>query len=186
MSEEESNNDTSASSASADGKGAGFTQADVDRIVQERIARERAKFAGYDELKARAAKADELEQAQLTELDRERTKTAALEKQLTESESKTSDHARRLAVFQAAAAPIKLGDREVRFTNPTDALAFLPADLDASDSKAVGAALQNVLNERPYLAANPVVATSFDGGARTTSAAPQDMNDVIRRSAGYE
>jgi hypothetical protein len=29
-----------------------FTQADVDRIVQERIAREKAKYADYDEIKA--------------------------------------------------------------------------------------------------------------------------------------
>ena len=29
-----------------------FTQADVDRIVQERIARERAKYGDYDEIKA--------------------------------------------------------------------------------------------------------------------------------------
>jgi hypothetical protein len=29
-----------------------FTQADVDRIVQERVAREKAKYADYDEIKA--------------------------------------------------------------------------------------------------------------------------------------
>lgn len=31
-----------------------FTQADVDRIVRERVKREREKFADYDELKAKA------------------------------------------------------------------------------------------------------------------------------------
>lgn len=31
-----------------------FTQADLDRIVGERVQRERAKFADYDELKAKA------------------------------------------------------------------------------------------------------------------------------------
>ena len=31
-----------------------FTQADVDRIVRERVQRERAKFADYDDLKAKA------------------------------------------------------------------------------------------------------------------------------------
>lgn len=31
-----------------------FTQADLDRIVSERIQRERAKFADYDEIKAKA------------------------------------------------------------------------------------------------------------------------------------
>ena len=32
-----------------------FTQADLDRIVSERLQRERAKFADYDDLKAKAA-----------------------------------------------------------------------------------------------------------------------------------
>lgn len=37
------------------------TQEDLDRIVQKRIERERAKYADYDDLKRRAEKADELE-----------------------------------------------------------------------------------------------------------------------------
>ena len=32
-----------------------FTQADVDRIVKERVQRERAKYADYDELKTKAS-----------------------------------------------------------------------------------------------------------------------------------
>lgn len=39
-----------------------FTQADLDKVVKERVARERAKYADYDELKTRAgekATADE-------------------------------------------------------------------------------------------------------------------------------
>jgi len=47
-------------------------QSEVDRIVESRLARERKKFADYDQLKERAAKLDEIEQAQLTELERER------------------------------------------------------------------------------------------------------------------
>ena len=38
-----------------------FTQADVDRIVSERIQRERTKFADYDDLKAKAEGAKTLE-----------------------------------------------------------------------------------------------------------------------------
>lgn len=51
-----------------------FSQADVDRIVRERVQRERAKFADYDDLKAKAgekATADE--------------RIAALEKQVEQS-----------------------------------------------------------------------------------------------------
>lgn len=37
------------------------SQADLDRIVEQRLARERAKFADYDDLKAKAEKHDALE-----------------------------------------------------------------------------------------------------------------------------
>ena len=42
-------------------KAQSFTQADVDRIVSERITRERAKYADYDEVKAKAEGAKTLE-----------------------------------------------------------------------------------------------------------------------------
>lgn len=45
--------------------GGGFqpitTQADLDRIIGQRVERERAKYADYGDVKARAAKADEAE-----------------------------------------------------------------------------------------------------------------------------
>lgn len=50
-----------------------FTQADVDRIVRERVAREKAKFADYDELKHKAEGAKTVEQ-QLAELKEQNQK----------------------------------------------------------------------------------------------------------------
>jgi hypothetical protein len=47
-----------------------FTQADVDRIVRERVTREREKFADYDELKATAGKAKTAEE-RITALENE-------------------------------------------------------------------------------------------------------------------
>lgn len=54
-------------------------QADVDRIVKERVARERAKYADYDELKAKAAGSKTLEE-RLASLEGELTaaRTVAL------------------------------------------------------------------------------------------------------------
>jgi hypothetical protein len=52
-----------------------FTQADIDKAVRERIARERAKFADYDELKAKAEGAKTVEQ-KLAEIEK---KAAAAE-----------------------------------------------------------------------------------------------------------
>lgn len=48
-----------------------FTQADLDRIVKERVQRERAKYADYDDLKAKAGEAATAEE-----------RIAALEKEI--------------------------------------------------------------------------------------------------------
>jgi hypothetical protein len=39
-----------------------FTQAELDKIVQERVGRERAKYEGFEDLKAKAEKFDALEE----------------------------------------------------------------------------------------------------------------------------
>lgn len=65
-----------------------FTQAELERIVGKRLASERAKYADYDALKEKAAKLDEIEQAQKSELEREREARAAAEKRAAEAELK--------------------------------------------------------------------------------------------------
>jgi hypothetical protein len=55
------------------------TQADLDRIVQDRLARERAKFADYDDLASKAALWDEIEQASLTEFEKQSDALSAAE-----------------------------------------------------------------------------------------------------------
>lgn len=46
------------------------SQADLDRIIEQRLARERGKYADYDDLKARAERLDALELEMSTDLDR--------------------------------------------------------------------------------------------------------------------
>ena len=59
-----------------------YTQADIDRIVGERLSRERAKYEDYNELKAKAEKWTEMEEAQKSELQKAQEKSAGLEKEL--------------------------------------------------------------------------------------------------------
>ena len=54
-----------------------FTQADIDRIVRERVARERAKYADYEDLKKQAAGAKTAED-----------RLAEMEKRTAEAETK--------------------------------------------------------------------------------------------------
>jgi hypothetical protein len=63
MAENEAQSTTTDTGAEVEGREQQtITQSDVDRIVRERVARERAKYADYDELKAKADGAKTVEQ----------------------------------------------------------------------------------------------------------------------------
>jgi hypothetical protein len=59
-----------------------FTQEEVDKIVGDRLQRERAKYADFEALKEKAAKFDEAEQAQKSELQKATERAEALQKEL--------------------------------------------------------------------------------------------------------
>lgn len=59
-----------------------FTQADLDAIVQERLARERVKYADYDALKTKAQQFDAAQEAGKTELQKAQEKASRLQTQL--------------------------------------------------------------------------------------------------------
>lgn len=46
------------------------SQDDLNKIISDRVKRERAKFGDYNDVKAKAARLDEIEQASQTELER--------------------------------------------------------------------------------------------------------------------
>lgn len=60
MSDDTTNNQNTTATGASNGTTSGptFTQAELDRIVADRLARERKKYADYDDLKAAAATAD--------------------------------------------------------------------------------------------------------------------------------
>lgn len=59
-----------------------FTQAELDEIVSERLKRERSKYEGFEELKTKAAKFDELEEASKTELQKATERAEKLKAEL--------------------------------------------------------------------------------------------------------
>lgn len=81
-----------------------FTQDEVNKIVAERLKREREKYADYDELKARAADADRSKSAldklaeQVKSLEERAAKAelAALRAEVAEAKGLTAKQARRL------------------------------------------------------------------------------------------
>lgn len=135
--------------ADTEGKGPRFTQDDVDRIVKERLAREAAKHADYEELKGKAAQWEKHEEAQKSELEKAQEKIAALERASTAQAAAAKETVVRYAAEAIAAA---LG-----FQNPTDA--YLLADLanvsvePDGNIKGLKEAIEALAQTHPYLVA---------------------------------
>lgn len=123
-----------------------LTQADVDRIVADRVAREKAKFADYGDLKAKASKLDEIEAASATELDKA-VKAAR-------DEATTTERTRTAGILAAAEARAQAADK---FRNPGTAVRLLdltgvPVTEDGLvDGAAVKALLDGLATSDPYL-----------------------------------
>lgn len=80
------------------------SQEDFDKAIQARIARERAKFADYDDVKAKADKLAEIEAANLTEAEKTAARLAAAEQRAAELEIKAT----RAEVAAAKGVPAEL------------------------------------------------------------------------------
>jgi len=118
-----------------------FTQEDVDRIVAERLRREREKYADYDDLKAKAAAAD----ASKSELQKLAERLAAAEKRMQEAEVK----ALRAEVAAAKGVPADLlhgstkeeleayADRLVQFRGGTQTAEAATKDGNGQDGTGV-------------------------------------------------
>lgn len=59
-----------------------FTQDELNAILNDRLGREKAKYSDYEAVKAKAAKFDELEEANKTELQKANDKVSALQDEL--------------------------------------------------------------------------------------------------------
>lgn len=78
-----------------DGGTGGFTppatQQELNRIITERVNRERAKFADYEDLKGKAARLTVLEQANLTEAEKSAQRITAAEAEVAKVPAKVAD-----------------------------------------------------------------------------------------------
>ena len=128
-----------------------FTQADLDRTVGERLARERAKFADYNDLKSKAARLSEIEEASASET--EKAVKAAREEGRAEVTTAANT---RLTAAEARALAAEMGFRKpthaVRLIN----LAEVKVDADGEvDTAAVRRLLDDLVADDPFLLAVP-------------------------------
>ena len=64
------------------------SQDDLNRIIAERVQRERGKYADYKDLKAKAARLDEIEEANKTEAQKAAERLSAAETRAAEAEAR--------------------------------------------------------------------------------------------------
>lgn len=124
-----------------------LTQAEVDRIVKERVERERAKYGDYSDLKTKAAKLDEIEAANASDLEKAVKK--AREEGMAEVQATANS---RLIAAEARALAA-----EARFRNPTLAIKAIDtsgvkvADDGTVDAAAIKSLLDELAKAEPYL-----------------------------------
>ena len=85
-----------------------FTQEEVDRIIGERLKRDRADRADYEELKAKAAKLDEIEEANKTEIQKATERAEALQKELDAMKNAETIRGIREKVAEETGVPVRL------------------------------------------------------------------------------
>ena len=162
-----------------------LTQQDVDRIVSERLARQKAQYADYDDLKAKAAKLREFEEAQKTELQKAQERLDKIERERDEAIAKSTDRMIR-AAFLAAAT--KAGA-----VHPSDVYALADvANVTIDDDgnvlgateavKAVVDAGRVPLNAKP---AAPRMDGGAGGGARSTEQVPTLTDDELKMASRF-
>lgn len=85
-----------------------FTQDEMNKIVSERVKKERAKYEGFDEIKDKAAKFDELQEASKSELQKAEDKATKLEKELNDMKAAESIRKAKATVSEETGIPVEL------------------------------------------------------------------------------
>lgn len=158
------------------------SQDELDRIISDRLSRERAKFADYDDLKAKASEHDKAVEAARSEQER------AVDAARKEGESTATQRANAIL----AKAEARALAAEANFRTPADAVAFLDlASIKVTengdvDAEALKVALKKLAEEKPYLLADEKPARPKPDGSQgprtgSTSAADAGRAEAQRR-----
>ena len=123
------------------------SQADLDRIIQDRIARERSKFADYDDLKAKATEYDQFKESSKTEQ----------QKAIDAAKAEGAQEVAGRFTTRIVNAEIKASAAALGFADPGDAIALfgdiskVKVEDDGPDAEAIKARLSEIATSKPYL-----------------------------------
>lgn len=150
-----------------------FTQADIDRIVKDRVGKERQKFAGFDDLKAKAQKLDEIEQAEASEAEKAARRAEQAEAKVTAA----TERLRRANLMAALADEGVVGAKAKAATRLLDDVEFDDADEPTNLAEAITAAKDTYGDD---LFKAPVARSAGDGDGGKGSGGALTTDEVKR------
>lgn len=163
MADETATAESEATPESAPAETTTFTQDQVNALIAKEKGKLQSKYADYSDLKSAAAKLEEIEAANATELEKAQKKAADLEARLAETTT--------TALRQKVAAEQNLPPKLVPFLTATD---------EEGLAEQASTLLENLKPETP----------DFDGGTRETPAEPEAPevahNKVFLEALGFK
>ncbi|MFJ5716539.1 phage scaffolding protein [Neobacillus sp. NPDC093127] len=175
-------NDPPADPPPADPPGKTFTQEELDKIVADRLAREKKKFADYDE---KAKKLEELEKAEADRKKSQMDEAERLKLEKEEADKKALDAEEKVKKAQEAAnqrilnTEIKSIARALNANDPTDVLALLDKSSieidDEGDVKGVEEAVKALKETKPWMFKAAIGADAGGGGNPAKHPNPNEL-----------
>lgn len=131
-----------------------FTQEELNRYLADERKKERGKFADYDDLKTKAAKLAEIEQANLTEAEKLQKQLDDARQAIARAEQARLDALETVKTSTIRAAVVSKA-AELNFENPEDAYSLLDKTglsiSDAGQVEGVETALKSLAEQKKYL-----------------------------------
>lgn len=158
------------------------SQAELDRIIGDRLARQKQQYADYDDIKARAAQLDELEAANATELEKAQKAAADAAAARDQAVERANGALLRAAITNAAS--------KANAVDPDDVFALLDKSTltvgDDGQVSGVQDAVKALLEAKPHLVGKPAPVGSGDGGPQGTPAPGQLTRDDLKTMSPEE
>lgn len=127
-----------------------YTQAEVEAMIKDRVKGVHKKYEGFEELKTKAKRLDEIEAESQTELEQANARIAELERQAADATTTAQETRLRAAVVAEAA--------KQKAVDPADVFALLDrAEIEFDDDgnpKNLEAVVSSLLEAKPHLAAS--------------------------------
>jgi hypothetical protein len=154
-----------------------FTQAELERTVQDRLARERKKYEGYEDLKKRAEEYDKLQDAQKTELQKAQERADKAEQTAAQRTQAADRRLIEAAVLAEASKQRAIKPEHLHKLINSESVTV------GDDGQVTGAeeAVKSFLEANPEYVGNARPGGGADLGARQGAPSKGSFDDVIRQ-----